>query len=1439
MNLPRLKINLLSILTISLLILSNLFILNVKAEFKSYPDEGFYFDDFSNENNITKTNCVYNADRDCFNLAQGTPLYDYYYRKTPNNIRMWETGLSVLSEDTIAGIISQFVSPDAFRLQNEITSGIKSTKLAYTDNKTISTNSSILVELGGDIIPNYYHYPIHRFRVKIDQDPANIEKLTVRWWFGNYQTGTTFNNLKEIGMYIWTYGNIIPRWVNPSDLNVLYSDTTIGRVYNGEKLPDISYIDDGKYISEDGYLDFLVIGKPINNNKTIELLTDYIEISVETTYGYKSSGYLISDFIEPSNFSGWESVIWSSSRYSNRSGVTISILDKDSKEIAGYSGKYSPLDISGIKNTKIRLKATLHSNDPQVTPYMFSWGVLYQKGAEYIDSFSNEYKIDEMLGTEIKNGSVVVSNYYGQWPIFGKNSDNTRFYQGPNIDSSDAKVYWFSYEDNIGGGFRSPITSEGKIYVASIDKKIYAYNILKDTAKETQKYVDVSNELMTVESSLGIYKDYLILATGETGGKNKIYALNKNNLSQQLWDNPYPLGDITICFSSNPTIDEDRLFITSWGGNIWDTAYFSSISRLLSGNNKIIGIDIKTGGELWEPIILPTGSISTPAVGNGLLYVGCQNMSGDSLFAFDTETGDKIWSTNLGIIGRSSPVYADEKVFVLSNKKQNITNLGTYMLTAVNANNGKTIWNMSLGEFKTTSLANIIKGLNFTYQILEGFAPISTPAYKEGTLFVLSPNGTFLAIDTNNNGSIKWRYNLTNPLVDISYYVTSPVVVGDMVYIVAGEKFLYEPQNISIAKLLYGFKTQYSSDVAEPVWSMYVDKPSEATVDLNVPDILASPIISDNMIIISATYDTINLTGRLICIGDYIQNFEGTVKSTNIHVPTGKWWNKLNADFTSSTKNKVVFKILDKDDKELTGWFSIPSTGYNLSNIGSNVIKLYAKLSNNDKTQVNAKLNSWTINWLDEKVGPIFNITTFVPGIDGWISSNLTECSIIAKDKADKSIISGLDIDSAKYRIGYIDKNTNTKKISDWLQATSFASSGVNEARIIANLKEHGLNVKSCVNIEFTIKDLAGNQGYSSIITFKTDTTKPKSEILNEDDFEDSYNTLVSIEAKAEDSGLAGSISGISYVSLIYRYSEDNSADSWSDWQFYDNNTSTKYSWEFGKNLESGYCKISTIAVDKADNKEDVNTNNIVEFFFDNTDPIIKNDFNSEYKSIKIPSFNLELHDDYSLENLYYSVDDNNYIKVLFNSTVDIKGKKDITIEWTLPDDKWADFKEGEEHYIYFKLEDTAGNYIETTKSNTPKVIKDENISQLYVDLTDFSAFKLGDTYTVKANIPIDIDVDKAKLFYQYSDDNSNWNIVKQVGDDMTSPPYEWSFTALNGSGYYKFYLKIIDTARSEYTSDSEIINLKLIPTITLVLVAIAIIFILFTLFVIRKMKKR
>jgi len=47
-------------------------------------------------------------------LKQGTPEHDYGYDITPNNIKIWETNWSMLSKGNLPGMLSQFLSPDAF-----------------------------------------------------------------------------------------------------------------------------------------------------------------------------------------------------------------------------------------------------------------------------------------------------------------------------------------------------------------------------------------------------------------------------------------------------------------------------------------------------------------------------------------------------------------------------------------------------------------------------------------------------------------------------------------------------------------------------------------------------------------------------------------------------------------------------------------------------------------------------------------------------------------------------------------------------------------------------------------------------------------------------------------------------------------------------------------------------------------------------------------------------------------------------------------------------------------------------------------------------------------------------------------------------------------------------------------------------------------------------
>ena len=70
------------------------------------------------------------------------------------------------------------------------------------------------------------------------------------------------------------------------------------------------------------------------------------------------------------------------------------------------------------------------------------------------------------------------------------------------------------------------------------------------------------------------------------------------------------------------------------------------------------------GTEIWTQS-LPAGSFSTPAVANGKVFVGCDNLYGNNLFAFDEETGEELWNVSVGLIGGASPVVYDDKVFVV------------------------------------------------------------------------------------------------------------------------------------------------------------------------------------------------------------------------------------------------------------------------------------------------------------------------------------------------------------------------------------------------------------------------------------------------------------------------------------------------------------------------------------------------------------------------------------------------------------------------------------------------------------------------------------------------------------------------------------------------------------------------------------------------------
>lgn len=1422
-----LKINnkrFISIFITCLFLFSTALSVNVSAEWEESNDEGIWVDEFDNADDITLDKCVLN---DGFiKLDKGSPEYFYDYNKNPKNIDAWYHDDTYVSEGIIGQLLGQYVNPDVLPGTSFDDDEIE--YIGSLGGNRYETKSLALIS----DTQSYIYPPMHHFRFKIDQKPKYIDKVSIKWWFGEYIPDDVDVNLEEISMYVWSYGDIdiLERWVN-SGATIPYNDENINQGDPENPDPDIAFptFEGDEYISEDGYIDILIMGSPKNKGMNSYLYTDYIKIDIESIKGYEDSGTVISSIIDVPEFGGWERVFWTSSKYAEQAGVTISILDENEDPIEGFESTSSPLDISEIEQTKIILKASLDSTSPKITPWLGSWGVLWQKPDRYLDTFSNKYRIEETLGVIFNTdlGKINVSKFYSNWEMFGKNPSNTRSYIGDGVAKMDDNddYYWYTDIENGGGGFQSPVYSDGKVYVPSADKRIYVFNATKDDSKLHDPFMNTSADY-DIETSLAVYENYLIFGTGTPGAGNKIYCLYKNNLTKK-WQYPES-GNEQICYYAPPVVDNGIVYITTWSGLFWDTPFLPFLNNFVGGN-KLIAIDLITGDDLiWSPVGLPEGSFSAPAIGEGNVYVGCQKMNGKSLLAYDISSGEQVWNNSVGIIGRSGIVYGDGIVYAIANDKKSISEDGKNTVIAADAYDGTILWNKTIGAFSTTTLLNVLKGAPFFMKIIEGYAPISTPAYSDDTLFVLDPNGTFFALNAIN-GSEKWSYDLSTGLLSIfNHFHTSPVVVGDYVYVVSGNG------------LVHAFNTEYSSDEVEPVWTYQIAPPIEAKIELYRTDVLSSPIIADNLLFVSSTDDGFNLTGRLYCIGEYSENTKGYVTSNTLHVPTGYWWNSFIADKENTTENTVSFSILDENNDVIKVIDPYNDTFNDISVANSNGIKLHAILEINNDTHALPALHSWAVNWSRENATPEFDNSTFEPGEDGWVNRDLEKCSIVAFDNEDEEtgITSGIDVTSGRFRIEYKETETGTPKFSDWIETESNDVSGDLEARITANLSAIKFKIYKIINISFTVNDLAGNSASSKVFTFKLDVKKPTSEILDRGGFESIYSKEVLIEASAEDPGTVN-ISGIDFVSLLYKFRNSSDEDWTEDWKLYDYRTPDIYSWMFGHiSMESGEYMLITRAQDKASNLQDIDDKKSIKFFFDNENPTIDTEFKNEYIAEHIPTFTLSVSDDYLLESVEYRVGGETDWYPIANAE-DIDGKT-YTTEWTVPEGVWATWYEDGEYFIFFRITDHVGNIVESDTSNTPKITKNQNITDLFVDLSDFEAWQWDDTYKVSASIPDYMDVEQITLFYGYSQDNKVIDHFAQYGENLTDGPFEWDFKATNGSGYYSFYIRIEQSNGRVTTTEPETINVTLLPiTFILILVLFAILFLLVTVTVLAKMKKK
>ena len=82
-----------------------------------------------------------------------------------------------------------------------------------------------------------------------------------------------------------------------------------------------------------------------------------------------------------------------------------------------------------------------------------------------------------------------------------------------------------------------------------------------------------------------------------------------------------------------------------------------------SYDHNVYALSTHTGGLLWS---YTTGNLvqPSPAVANGVVYVGSWYYPGNNLFALDATTGAELWTYSTGIYVWCSPTVANGMVYV-------------------------------------------------------------------------------------------------------------------------------------------------------------------------------------------------------------------------------------------------------------------------------------------------------------------------------------------------------------------------------------------------------------------------------------------------------------------------------------------------------------------------------------------------------------------------------------------------------------------------------------------------------------------------------------------------------------------------------------------------------------------------------------------------------
>jgi len=224
-------------------------------------------------------------------------------------------------------------------------------------------------------------------------------------------------------------------------------------------------------------------------------------------------------------------------------------------------------------------------------------------------------------------------------------------------------------------------------------------------------------------------------------------------------------------------------------GVISSPAVANGVVYVGSVDDNVYALNATTGAKLWS--YTSAGPVqSSPAVANGVVYVGSNDYN---VYALNATTGALLWSYTTGNVVTTSPAVANGVVYVGS---------GDNNLYALNARTGALMWKYATGAGSSPAVANgvvyvgsaQVYALNATtgallwsYTTGNNFVVTSSPAVANGVVYVGSVDNALYALNALNarTGALIWSYATGNVIY------SSPAVANNWVYVGSADHNVY------------------------------------------------------------------------------------------------------------------------------------------------------------------------------------------------------------------------------------------------------------------------------------------------------------------------------------------------------------------------------------------------------------------------------------------------------------------------------------------------------------------------------------------------------------------------------------------------------------------------------------------------------------------------